>query len=35
MSGSAVYVGLMSYGAVYTSALTAAQVIEHYLAGRP
>lgn len=27
--------GTLAYGAVYTAALSAAQVREHYLAGRP
>lgn len=29
------YVGQMSYAAIYTTALTATQVAEHYAAGRP
>ena len=29
------YNGALAYGAVYTTALTAARVGEHYLTGRP
>ena len=29
------YTGTLAYGAVYTTALSAAQISEHYLAGTP
>jgi hypothetical protein len=34
-SSSSYYTGELAYGAVYTSALTATQAREHYLAGTP
>lgn len=34
-SGPSYYTGQLQYAAVYTSALSATQVSEHYLAGRP